>query len=100
MKATEQKSSMKVLSAFNQSTIALKFVGKVFVYVAVTDPHFGAALGLAVANEHGYTPVPSFWSHSRNYHEMSAHADELNAALGYTKEQALDIITSTKRRGS
>jgi len=69
--------------------------GKVFAFVAVVGKNFPARLGLAVANERGYNPVPEFWSHADDLHELQAHADELNEAMGINRELAANIVCST-----
>jgi hypothetical protein len=65
------------------------FKGKLFAFVAVVTK-FGIGLGVAVANEKGYSPVPFTWAHSDTYEEMAKHAEDLNKRLG------LDIRTETK----
>ena len=52
-------------------------------------------LGVAVANEPGYYPVPLHWSHSDNYEAMLEHAHELNDALGLSRREAALIISSS-----
>ena len=69
--------------------------GKVWAFVAVTGENYGARLGVAFANEPGYTPIPEFWANADRHDEMQAHADELNAAEGLDKLAAAKIICST-----
>lgn len=69
--------------------------GKVWAYVAVTGEHYGARLGIAIANQQGYNPVPEHWAHADTYDEMSAHADELNEAEGLSKWNATEVVIST-----
>lgn len=69
--------------------------GKVFAFVAVIGKHHPARLGLAVANERGYCPVPEFWAHGDDLHELQEHADELNEAMGLSRDMAVSIVCST-----
>jgi hypothetical protein len=69
--------------------------GKVWAFVAVTGEHYGARLGIAIANENGYNPVPEFWAHADTHDEMQAHADELNEKEGKDKRLAAEIVCST-----
>jgi hypothetical protein len=71
--------------------------GKLFAFVAVVGENYAWRLGLAVANEQGFNPVPEFWAHGdgEDMAEFHDHADDLNEALGLNKEQALRIIAST-----
>jgi len=52
-------------------------------------------LGIAIANEAGYNPIPLHWCNAETYDEMWAHCDELNEAEGHTKGAAMRIISST-----
>lgn len=68
--------------------------------VAVLPPEpldgIGGALGVAVANESGYHPVPLGWARYASLDAASAHADALNeSALGLDAETAFRIIAST-----
>jgi hypothetical protein len=74
--------------------------GKAFAFVAVSNiephmPHY--RLGVAIANERGYYPVPAHWAHSDSYDQMSAHADELNKAEGLEPKAAAMIVCSSMR---
>ena len=53
------------------------------------------SLGLAVANERGYTPVPLAWARYASQDAASDHADHLNKLIGLDAEQATLIIIST-----
>lgn len=70
---------------------------KVFAFVAVVGENYPWRLGLAVANEQGYNPVPEFWANGDDMDAFHAHADELNEAMGLSKDQALNIVASTMR---
>lgn len=73
--------------------------GKVWAFVAVmptaTEPQYG--LGLAVANEPGYNPIPTVWVWADTYDEMDAHADALNQKEGLTPIEAAKIVLSTMK---
>lgn len=68
-----------------------------FVTVVPTDPVSGlnAALGIAVANERGYTPVPMGWASFETWDAADANADEVNRALGLGAMEVLRIVAST-----
>jgi hypothetical protein len=68
---------------------------KIWCFVAVVGEHYGARLGIAVANMRGYHPVPEFWCHADRLDVLQDHADELNAAEGLTKVQSVEIVCST-----
>lgn len=67
---------------------------KVWAFVPVISEH-GAGLGVAVANESGYRPIPLHWARADTYDEMAAHADALNEAEGLTLDTAARIVVST-----
>lgn len=92
--------TLKKLSAEGRFECNLDEVvkGKVWAFVAVPttvrgDPQF--QLGIAIANEAGYNPVPSYWSYADTFEEMSDHADQLNLAEGKDLKQACTIVAST-----
>ena len=63
------------------------------VFVPVTE---GSFLGVAVANERGYHPVPEGWACYANMDAAQQHANHLNTeVLGLTGEQVAMIIIST-----
>lgn len=74
--------------------------GKVWAFVPVI-PQSGpaVAMGVALANEPGYAPVPAHWCHGDDYDEMYAHAEELNAVEGKSPEESMRTVASTMRRG-
>lgn len=73
--------------------------GNVWAFVPVTCKH-GIGLGVAVANEPGYYPVPFDFCHAATWAEMSKHADELNLAEGVDEESAARIICSSMAAGN
>lgn len=85
--------------------------GKLYAYVAVLNGKAGEPpyrMGVAVANEPGYYPVPIAWCYAEEgkgmYEAMRDHARELNAELGLSIEEELKIVASsmrnTPRRGT
>lgn len=74
-------------------------VGRVCA-LTVQYKHDLYGLGIAYANEPGYSPVPLTWCHSDNYEEMCDYADKLNKELlGLESLAALTIISSSMRAG-
>jgi hypothetical protein len=73
--------------------------GKIaFVAIMPDEPFPGiqGALGVAVANERGYFPVPLGWARYATYDAAADHADRLNTqVLGLTTADAFRIIAST-----
>jgi len=55
--------------------------------------HFG--LGIAVANERGYNPIPAGWAIFETMEAAEADADRANAQLGHDDLQAFKIVAST-----
>lgn len=53
------------------------------------------ALGLAIANELGYFPVPLGWARYTSFDAAANHADILNNHLGHDDGTAFEIICST-----
>lgn len=88
---------LKPFTAEGQFEAGVKSVtqNRVWAYVAVLGEHYPARLGIAIANEPGYNPVPEFWCHADTLDEMQAHADQLNAELGLDRKAAVSIIVST-----
>jgi hypothetical protein len=57
------------------------------------------ALGLAIANEDGYNPIPTHWAHADSHKLMQEHADALNKELfGLSEVEAAKIVCSTMFR--
>jgi hypothetical protein len=71
--------------------------GKVYAFVAVLAPGRGETyqLGIAVANEAGYHPVPLHWAHADTMEEMQAEATRLNAEMGLDEGRAALIVASS-----
>lgn len=73
--------------------------GVPFAFVAVTPAEkldgINGALGLALANESGYAPVPLGWARYASLDAATEHADALNAGLGLDAETAFRIVAST-----
>lgn len=79
------------------------YPGKLWAFCAVIPDMKGgpgAALGISVANEPGYSPVPLFFCYGDNFNEMQDHADELNKERGMTIDQAARIVASSIAAGS
>lgn len=91
---------MKKLSkcAMLELGIEAKYAGKMWAFTVVIGQLEGGALGIAVANEAGYSPVPEFWAHG-TYQEMQDHADELNKERGLGVEEAMNIVCSSMAQG-
>lgn len=68
---------------------------KIWAFVAVVGEHYGARLGIAIANEQGYNPVPEYWAHADRLDEMQDHANQLNAAEGKSEFLCVEIVCST-----
>lgn len=73
---------------------------KAFAFVAVLpnekidDVH--GALGMAVANERGYMPVPLGWASYASFDAASDHAEHLNlTVLNLDNDEAFKIIASS-----
>jgi hypothetical protein len=88
---------MKKLSnlAIAELGIGEMMVGKAYAYVAVMSGNtYG--LGLAVANESGYNPIPLHWAQADSFDTAHDMADELNRdLLGLNEMAATRIICST-----
>jgi hypothetical protein len=74
--------------------------GKTFAFVAVLPQEdiegVGAALGMAIANERGYMPVPLGWAAYATFDAASDHADHLNeTVLKIDNDEAFKIVAST-----
>lgn len=76
--------------------------GKVWAFISVIGEHNPWRLGVAIANQPGYYPVPEFWCHATEGRDMDAfhaHVDALNAAEGLTTHEALRIMASSMAAG-
>ena len=83
---------MKEFSAEGRFECGLDAIvqGKVWCFVNVVGDNYAARLGVAIANEQGYVPIPEFWANADSYDEMDRHAEALNKAEG------LDVLTATR----
>ncbi len=70
--------------------------GKVWAFVAIVGSPM--RLGVAIANERGYVPIPTTWCHGDDYDEMNRHVEELNKAEGIDRDTAGRIVASSMRR--
>ena len=71
--------------------------GKLAALVAVIQPE-GIGLGLAIANDPGYYPIPRYWCRGNDWSQMKEHADNMNLTLlKLDAEQACKIVASTMR---
>lgn len=88
---------MKKLSnlAIVELGIIEMMAGKAYAYVGVmSGDTYG--LGLAVANEAGYNPIPLHWAQAENFDAANEMADELNRELlGLNEIAASRIVCST-----
>jgi hypothetical protein len=89
------------MDALHKSDIETEFAGKLWTYTpAIHNGRQG--LGIAVANEAGYTPVPHNMTCEivvGRYDEATKLADELNAERGQTKRASLEIVASSMAAG-
>lgn len=72
------------------------FRGKLWTYVAVINRNH--ALGIAVANERGYSPVPYHFTSKHcgdDYTSRKELAKKLNLERGQSENEALNIIASS-----
>lgn len=73
--------------------------GKLWAYTPVINKD-GTGLGIAVANEAGYSPI-SLWHYSaKTWKEAYEKARELNVEQGKTEDECLNIIASSMAEGS
>ena len=70
-----------------------------WTYTPVCRPDI--KIGIAVANEAGFTPVPYNMTRDcgETYKEISAYCDALNLERGQDKRASLDIVCSSMRKG-
>jgi hypothetical protein len=86
---------MKRMSTFTLNDIREAFRGKLWCFVPVTGTHCPIALGVAVANEAGYSPLPETFCNADTWNDMEAYADELNTQMGISDEESIKIVGST-----
>lgn len=70
------------------------FEGKEFAFVAVVA-ETAFSLGVAVADEPGYWPLPAHLVETRGWEEMNAAAAAINARLGLDEATASRIVSSS-----
>lgn len=70
------------------------FKNKTWSYVPIVTKH-GCALGVAVANEKGYSPISLSHYTADTWEEARRQADALNLERGQSKNEAMAIICST-----
>ena len=70
------------------------FAGKVWAFVAVSA-HDGFALGVAVANERGYSPISPTHYFAADFDTASDEADRLNMELHALDEHASFLIVAS-----
>lgn len=76
--------------------------GKAWAFVPVLAPERSGSvfgLGVAVANEPGYYPVPLHWCHADTWDEAQAHAVELNREEGISEDAEMRIVCSSMAAG-
>jgi hypothetical protein len=81
-------------AAIIDQKVAGEFSGKRYAFAAVVEKG-GYQLGVAVANESGYHPISG--KTFDRYEEAKLWARELNAHIGLSPDEALDIVGSTMR---
>lgn len=73
--------------------------GKRWAFVPVVGELNAAALGVAIADEPGFLPIPETWAHADDYAAMESHAEALNLAEGLDPKAAALIVISSMRAG-
>ena len=92
---------MNIIPDFkHEFDVAPHFAGKVWAYVPVTS---GSMIGVAVANEPGYCPIPKGIACFQTWEAAQAAADHANREyLHLPEDAAMQIVTSsmfpTKKR--
>lgn len=87
---------MKEFTKLGRIECGLDDIVKGKVWAFTPGNHEGAVqLGVAIANERGFHPIPLTWCHAETYDEMWRHCDKLNEAEGLTKNVAMRIIASS-----
>jgi hypothetical protein len=97
---TDITTGLKRLSVWNFTEIKETCRGRVVALVPVMEADRWK-LGVAVANEPGYSPLPLSWCNIAMgpdaYDRISDYADIMNRRLGLTGRQAMQIVASTMR---
>ena len=86
------------MDAITKIDVADAFRGKLWAYTAIVDKD-GYGLGIAVANEAGYSPVPKFFTQLKSYKDAVAMADSLNTERGLDKRTSIEITCSSMAAG-
>jgi F420-0:gamma-glutamyl ligase-like protein len=73
--------------------------GKTYAFTPVVVEGCCIGLGVAVANEPGYYPVPIGWCHADTWQEMEKHAKELNREMGLDARTACIIVATSMGAG-
>jgi hypothetical protein len=89
------QSKLKPLSNYQRAEIEAKFADKPWAYAAVTGRVYDWRLGIAAANEQGYSPVPEHWCNAAGYDLLHDYVDELNRGRGLDVDEATRIVAST-----
>ena len=87
---------MKKLSKLMRLELGIdsKLASKQWAYTTIVAKH-GIGLGIAVANERGYCPVPFAFCNAKTWNEMENHADELNLERGVNADEAMRTVASS-----
>lgn len=93
---------LKPLTAMARAELELDalWAGKTWAFTVRMQGSF-VGLGIATANEAGYSPIPMNACHGDSYMEMADHADMLNKEwLGLDANTAARIICSSMAAGT
>ncbi len=92
--------TLKTFGPDNMIDLAEAFVGKVYALTPAMSDNLWIA-GVAVANELGYSPMPTSWCHIEQgpdaYEVISDYLDGVNHDLGLDDMAAIKIIASSMR---
>lgn len=82
-------------AALLDQKIAGLFVGKDYAYAPVMQDNGKWGIGIAVANEQGYSPVLGSKFEWSDYREASRFCDGMNGHIGLPRDHAASLIAST-----
>lgn len=87
------------MDTIDKGDIAEAFKGKLWTYTPVCRKD--CKIGVAVANEKGFTPVPWRMTNDcgESYNEQKDYCNKLNAERGQSEEESLNIVASSMRGG-
>lgn len=85
--------SQHLEAAIIDQMVAGQFQDKVYAFTATLNDKDNFILGVVVANEHGYSPVVG--KTFKTYEEAKRWANELNAHIGRSQDEVLEIVTSS-----